>query len=266
MELFENIAYEIGDLLYKKNHPVLKKSRGYVDNQASNFLAQEIIDKVKSHATVVGWAGVASAIPGGELASGGAIIASTWKMYYDINKVLGVSFSDNFLKSVASGIAGNLASNGVAFAATAIVNKIPVIGQVAGLVAGPAINRTALYTAAYSYLSILKQVLDYGDVTEESFNAVMSGSTPSRSQSNYSSSGSSNAEVVRRIIADTLGVNISTVRPEKRFVVDLGADDLDMVELCMRFESHFNIEIPDDVVESISTVQEAIRLVDVYTS
>jgi len=266
MQLFENIAYEIGDLLYKKNHPVLKKSRGYVDDQASNFLAQEIIDKVKSHATVVSWAGVASAIPGGELASGGAIIASTWKMYYDINKVIGVSFSDNFLKSVASGIVGNLASNGLAFAATAVVNKIPVIGQVAGAVAGPAINRTALYTAAYSYLSILKQVLDYGDVTEDGFKAVMSGGSPSRTLSGSSSGSSSNAEAARRIIADTLGVSISNVRPEKRFIEDLGADSLDLVELVMRFESHFGIEIPDDVAESISTVQEAIRLVDVYTS
>ena len=180
--------------------------------------------------------------------------------------MIGVSFSDNFLKSVASGIVGNLASNGLAFAATAVVNKIPVIGQVAGAVAGPAINRTALYTAAYSYLSILKQVLDYGDVTEDGFKAVMSGGSPSRTLSGSSSGSSSNAEVARRIIADTLGVSISNVRPEKRFIEDLGADSLDLVELVMRFESHFGIEIPDDVAESISTVQEAIRLVDVYTS
>lgn len=267
MELFENLAYEIGDMLYKKNHPILKQARGYVDNQASNFLAQGIIDKVKSHAKVVSLAGVASAIPGGELASGGAIIASTWKMYYDINKLLGVSFSDNFLKSVASGIVGNLASNGLAFAATAVVNKIPIIGQVAGLAAGPAINRTALYTAAYSYLSILKQVLDYGDVTEDAFNMVMSGGSPSSSRSrSNSSSGSRNAEIVRHIIADTLGVSFNSVRPESRFVEDLGADSLDAIEIIMQIENHFNIEIPDDVAQNISTVHEAIRLVEVYTS
>jgi uncharacterized protein (DUF697 family) len=173
MELFENLAYEIGDVLYKKNHPGMKKTRGFVDGQASNYLGKEIITKVKSHANVVTWAGVASAIPGGELASGSAIIASTWKMYYDINKIIGISFSDNFLKSVASGIASNLASNGVAFAATAVVNKIPLIGNVIGAVAGPAINRTALYAAAGCYLTALKKILTDGEISERALKAAL---------------------------------------------------------------------------------------------
>lgn len=173
MELFENLAYEIGDVLYKKNHPGIKKAKGYVDSQASNYLGKRIIEKVKSHANVVTFAGLASAIPGGELASGGAIVASTWKMYYDINKEIGISFSDNFLKSVASGIASNLASNGVAFAATAIVNKIPIFGQIAGAVAGPAINRTALYAAAGCYLTALKKILNSGDISERALKAAL---------------------------------------------------------------------------------------------
>jgi uncharacterized protein (DUF697 family) len=173
MELFENLAYEISDVLYKKNHPAMKQAKGYVDSQASNFLGKKIIEKVKSHANVVTVAGLASAIPGGELASGGAIVASTWKMYYDINKIIGISFSDNFLKSVASGIASNLASNGIAFAATAVVNKIPLIGQIAGALAGPAINRTALYAAAGCYLTALSKILKDGEISESALRAAL---------------------------------------------------------------------------------------------
>lgn len=173
MEVFENLAYEIGNIVSKKNNPVFKQSRNYVDSQASNYLGQQIITKVKSHANVVTYAGLASAIPGGELASGAAIVASTWKMYYDINKTIGISFSENFLKSIASGIASNLASNGVAFAATAVVNKIPLFGNLVGAVAGPAINRTALYTAAGCYLTALKTILKDGDISERALKAAL---------------------------------------------------------------------------------------------
>lgn len=43
------------------------------------------------------------------------------------------------------------------------------------------------------------------------------------------------------------------------FVNDLGADSLDVVELVMAFEDEFNMEIPDDVAENITTVQDAIN-------
>lgn len=42
------------------------------------------------------------------------------------------------------------------------------------------------------------------------------------------------------------------------FIDDLGADSLDLVELVMAFEEEFNIEIPDDVQESIRTVGDAV--------
>lgn len=265
MEIFENLAYEISDVLYKKNNPILKKSRGYVDGFASNYLADEIISNVKRHAKTVTWAGVASVVPFGELASGGALVASTWKMYYDINKVLGISFSENFLKSVAAGIASNLATNAAAFATMSVVNKIPVIGQVAGLVGGPVINRASIYAAAASYLAILKEVVDYGDITEASFNAVMSGNN-NLSSSEMASSESRNAYRVREIIADILGISISRVSPHSSFTRDLGADDLDMVELTMEFEKQFDISIPDEVFDDVHTVRDAIRLIDIYTS
>ena len=66
------------------------------------------------------------------------------------------------------------------------------------------------------------------------------------------------ASRVKKIIIDKLGVDESEVTPEASFTNDLGADSLDTVELIMEFEKEFNISIPDDQAESITTVGEAI--------
>ena len=59
---------------------------------------------------------------------------------------------------------------------------------------------------------------------------------------------------VTAIIVDKLGVDEGEVKPEASFTNDLGADSLDTVELIMEFEKEFNIAIPDDQAENISTV------------
>ncbi|MDO4705517.1 acyl carrier protein [Allofranklinella schreckenbergeri] len=63
---------------------------------------------------------------------------------------------------------------------------------------------------------------------------------------------------VKKIIAEQLGVEESQVTNEKSFVTDLGADSLDTVELVMALEDEFDIEIPDEDAEKITTVQAAI--------
>jgi acyl carrier protein len=63
---------------------------------------------------------------------------------------------------------------------------------------------------------------------------------------------------VKDIIVEQLGVEEDEVSAEASFIDDLGADSLDTVELVMAFEEEFNIEIPDEDAEGISTVQEAI--------
>jgi acyl carrier protein len=63
---------------------------------------------------------------------------------------------------------------------------------------------------------------------------------------------------VKQIVVDHLGIDDSKVRPESKFIDDLGADSLDTVELVMAFEEKFGIEIPDDAAETIQTVQNAI--------
>jgi len=63
---------------------------------------------------------------------------------------------------------------------------------------------------------------------------------------------------VKKIIAEQLGVEESQVTNEKSFVADLGADSLDTVELVMALEDEFEMEIPDEQAEKITTVQQAI--------
>jgi len=65
-------------------------------------------------------------------------------------------------------------------------------------------------------------------------------------------------EKVKEIIIDQLGVDEKQVSPEASFMDDLGADSLDTVELVMALEEEFDIEIPDEEAEKISSVQNAI--------
>lgn len=70
------------------------------------------------------------------------------------------------------------------------------------------------------------------------------------------------AEKVKKIIVEQLGVSESEVVPEAKFIDDLGADSLDIVELIMAFEDEYGIEIPDEDAEKIETVGDAIRYIE----
>jgi acyl carrier protein len=70
------------------------------------------------------------------------------------------------------------------------------------------------------------------------------------------------ASKVKAIIVDKLGVDESEVTNEASFTNDLGADSLDTVELIMEFEKEFDLAIPDDQAEKISTVGEAIKHIE----
>ena len=70
-----------------------------------------------------------------------------------------------------------------------------------------------------------------------------------------------NFERVRKIIAEQLGVRVNEVQPYSRFIEDLGADSLDIVELIMAVEEEFNIEITDNSAEQMRTVSDAVRFI-----
>jgi acyl carrier protein len=70
------------------------------------------------------------------------------------------------------------------------------------------------------------------------------------------------ASRVKKIIIDKLGVDEAEVTPEASFTNDLGADSLDTVELIMEFEKEFNISIPDEQAETITTVGQAVAYLE----
>ena len=67
---------------------------------------------------------------------------------------------------------------------------------------------------------------------------------------------------VKAIIVDKLTVDENEVTPNAEFSKDLGADSLDTVELIMEFEKEFDIQIPDEDAEKISTVGDAVKYIE----
>lgn len=65
-------------------------------------------------------------------------------------------------------------------------------------------------------------------------------------------------ESVKELVHDSLNVEVSRISLDASFIDDLGADSLDIVELVMAIEKHFDIEIPDEDAEQINTVQDAV--------
>lgn len=71
---------------------------------------------------------------------------------------------------------------------------------------------------------------------------------------------------VKEIIVEQLGVNENEVTPEAKFVDDLGADSLDLVELVMALEEEYNMEISDEDAEKILTVGDAIEYIQSHAN
>ncbi|HXF35677.1 MAG TPA: acyl carrier protein [Actinomycetota bacterium] len=66
---------------------------------------------------------------------------------------------------------------------------------------------------------------------------------------------------VRKVLAEQLAVEESQVTPEARFAEDLNADSLDLVEAVLALEEEWNIEIPEEEMQDVKTVGQAIELV-----
>jgi acyl carrier protein len=71
-------------------------------------------------------------------------------------------------------------------------------------------------------------------------------------------------QTVEKVIVDQLGVRPEDVKVYSSFVDDLGADSLDAVELIMAMEEKFDIEIPDEDAEKITTVGSAIEYIKAH--
>ncbi|MCE3036795.1 acyl carrier protein [Helicobacter anatolicus] len=67
---------------------------------------------------------------------------------------------------------------------------------------------------------------------------------------------------VKEVVVEQLSVNADQVKPEADFVKDLGADSLDVVELVMALEEKFDLEIPDEQAEKITTVADVVAFIE----
>ena len=67
---------------------------------------------------------------------------------------------------------------------------------------------------------------------------------------------------VKIVISEELEVEAEQITMESVIVDDLGADSLDVVELIMRLEEKFDLEIPDDEAEKIQTVGDAVKFIE----
>lgn len=68
-------------------------------------------------------------------------------------------------------------------------------------------------------------------------------------------------EKIRSIIAERLSLEEDEIKMDSHFADDLGADSLDVVELIMALEEEFDIEIPDEDAEKVSTVQNVVEYI-----
>lgn len=66
---------------------------------------------------------------------------------------------------------------------------------------------------------------------------------------------------IKEIICEQLGVALEEVNPQASFIDDLGADSLDIVELIMALEEEYDLEIPDEEAEKLTTVDSVIQYV-----
>jgi acyl carrier protein len=67
---------------------------------------------------------------------------------------------------------------------------------------------------------------------------------------------------IKEVVVEQLSVNADEVKEDAKFVEDLGADSLDVVELVMALEEKFDIEIPDDEAEKIATVADVVAYIE----
>jgi len=69
---------------------------------------------------------------------------------------------------------------------------------------------------------------------------------------------------VKEIVAEQLGKDVNDITIQASFIDDLGADSLDIVELVMKMEEEFGIEIPDEEAEKIKTVNDVVEYIKAH--
>ena len=136
--------------------------------EASTLIANDVWDCVNRHALIaVGAAWIP--VPGADIA---LMAGNTWAMYLRINNRFHISFSDNVLKSIGSGVVSNLTSNIVALGLGSLLKFIPGASFVSGALLSALVYATTL-TAAWVYLRALTRFYAQGGGREECLRACV---------------------------------------------------------------------------------------------
>lgn len=159
-------------------HILLHKAVEYLDEVSNGILrsggAEEAAGVIKSCALTAAIAGVGSGwIPGaGGVVATAAFVASIWSMYLLINKKLGISITDNILKTLASAFLTNIlatvGSMALGLAVGSILSLIPVVGTAANVAIDAMIGYIVVFVSGILYLNLLGRMCErYGNVSFE---------------------------------------------------------------------------------------------------
>ncbi len=157
-----NVATKLGRLV--NGGVVGYYAGGKTSEVMRNTIPDELVNVVERHKKVQLGASLAqSFIPGAGVVATSAAVASLWKMYYDINNVLGIKISDNVGKSLTSAVLTNLSSAGAQIGATAVsegVKFIPFVGWIASAAISTVTSTAIVYGAACLYLTALTKMYE----------------------------------------------------------------------------------------------------------
>ncbi len=67
---------------------------------------------------------------------------------------------------------------------------------------------------------------------------------------------------VKELVAEQLGIDVNTIKPESNIIEDLGADSLDVIEMLMTLEEEYGITIPDEKINQIKTIGQIVELIE----
>lgn len=159
MKKIEEIIVQLAETLGKH---VCNELIATTDSKACRLLGKNTFEIVNDHVeTVSNMSNFGSAI------ATPVLVVSTWKMYRDINKIFEIDFSENFLKSIASGIVANLVSNTMAIGLAGLLSTIPGFGAAIAEVGEGVICKVSIYTAAVIYLKMLDEMAENNEEFNE---------------------------------------------------------------------------------------------------
>ena len=229
----------------------------------SQAIPEQLVEVVDRHKTIQLGASLAqSFIPGAGVAALAAATVSLWKMYYDINGVLGIKISENAGKSLASAVLTNLGSFGAQSVATAVsegVKIIPFVGWVASAGISTVTTTAIIYGAAYVYLNALTAMYEAEGKLDLNYLQQLLSSNDSQDENIYDADEEESDEEefspsmatvykIKEIIASWLDdYEIKDIVSTKDLEDDLGIDDDLKRDIIDELETEFDVELSKDV-------------------